>query len=181
MIRALVLGLLLTPTTHAADWRMDADASTLGFSGTAQGERFDGRFGAFRARIRFDPDALDAARLDVTIALASADTANEERDEALHSSDFFFVRRHPEAHYRAERFRALGDGRFAADGELELRGIVRPVTLEFRWNAGTPTTLEGEARLQRLDFDVGGGDWADLDMIANEVSVRTRLVLHPAD
>ncbi|MBB5015938.1 YceI family protein [Rehaibacterium terrae] len=181
MIRTLALALLLACSAHAADWRMDPAASTLGFIGMTQGERFEGRFGEFQAAIRFDPDDLDHARFDVTIALASADTANAERDEALLGSDFFHVRRHPQAHYRAERFRALGDGRYAADGELSLRGITRPVTLEFRWTAGEPAILEGEATLRRLDFDIGGGDWADLDMIANEVQVRTRLALHRAE
>ncbi len=178
MIRTLALALLLAPAVHAADWRMDPAGSMLGFVGSAQGERFEGRFGEFQATIRFDPDDLGNARFDVSIALASADTANAERDETLRGSDFFFVRRHPEAHYHAERFRALGDGRYAADGELSLRGITRPVTLEFRWTAGEPAILEGEATLRRLDFDIGGGDWADLDMIANQVLVRTRLVLH---
>lgn len=181
MIRILALALLLAPAAHAGEWRMDPADSTLGFSGQAQGETFEGRFGEFTADIRFDPAAPDSARFYASIALASADTANAERDEALGGSDFFFVREHPQAHYRAERFRMLGDGRFAADGELVLRGAARPVTLEFRWTAGTPAILQGEARLRRLDFGVGGGDWADTDLIADEVVVRVRLALYPAD
>lgn len=180
MIRTLPLLLLLTVApAHAADWVAAPDQSRLGFTGTAQGERFEGRFGRFEPQIRFDPTDLASARFEVRIEVASADTANAERDEALHSHDFFAVRRHPHATYVAETFRELGDGRYAADGELTLRGVTRPVTLEFSWTAnGEQAVLEGESVLKRLDFDVGGGEWADEEAVANEVQVRTRLLLH---
>lgn len=183
MIRTLSLAFLLCALPlQAAEWRADPASSRLGFSGSAQGEAFEGRFGEFTPSIVFDPDDLAAARFDVVIRLASADTANAERDEALHSHDFFSVRRHPEARYVAERFRALGDGRFAADGELSLRGATRPVTLEFEWSGDDATAvLEGRAVLDRLDFDVGGGEWADEGTIARRVVVTTRLSLQRAD
>src|SRR3546814_5760677 len=90
---------------------MDAAQSQLGFVGTVQGENFEGRFGTFSADIRFDPDALANSRFDVRIELASADSQNEERDSTLKGEDFFAVERMPQAHYHAERFRRLDDGR----------------------------------------------------------------------
>ncbi|PKM06042.1 MAG: polyisoprenoid-binding protein [Gammaproteobacteria bacterium HGW-Gammaproteobacteria-4] len=132
MIRIALFALLLPLSGIAADYHMDAAQSHLGFVGTVQGERFEGRFAAFTADIRFDPDALAESRFDVRIDLASADSRNEERDSALKGEDFFAVERLPQAHYHAERFRRLDDGRFVADGELTLRGITRPVSLGFR-------------------------------------------------
>ncbi len=179
MIRIALFALLLPLSGIAADYHMDAAQSHLGFVGTVQGERFEGRFAAFTADIRFDPDALAESRFDVRIDLASADSRNEERDSALKGEDFFAVERLPQAHYHAERFRRLDDGRFVADGELTLRGITRPVSLGFRWTPGNPATLDGEAELKRLDFAVGAGDWADEDTIANAVRVVTSLRLTP--
>lgn len=179
MIRIALLALLLPLSGFAADYRMDAAQSQLGFVGTVQGESFEGRFAAFSADIRFDPEALADSRFDVRIDLASADSQNEERDSTLKGEDFFAVERLPQAHYRAERFRRLDDGRFVADGELTLRGVTRPVSLAFRWTPGDPARLQGEAELKRLDFGVGGGDWADEDTIANVVRVVTSLRLSP--
>lgn len=185
---ALTFALIaMTTYSHARDWRADPERSTLGFEASAQGERFSGSFARFEPNIRFDPAELSTARFDVRIDLSSADTANSERDETLKGSDFFAVRSHPQARFLAERFRALDDGRYAADGQLTLRGLTRPVTLVFSWQSGTPAVVEGEAllegnsQLDRLDFELGTGDWADPDTIAHEVKVVTRLVLTPAD
>ena len=179
MRRFALLALLLPLATYGADYAPDPANATLGFAGTAQGEGFEGRFRTFTAEIRFDPAALADSRFDVRIDLASADSANEERDSTLKGEEFFDVASAAQAHYLATRFRALPDGRFAADGELTLRGVTRPVVLTFAWTPGSPAVLDGEAMLKRLDFNVGGGDWADEETLANGVRVFTRLSLRP--
>lgn len=179
VLLALALALALPLAAFAADYRVDLAQSQLGFVGTMQGESFEGRFAAFEADIRFDPQALTDSRFDVRIDLASADSQNEERDSTLKGEDFFAVERLPQARYTATQFRRLADGRFAADGELTLRGVTRPVSLHFRWTPGNPARLDGEAELKRLDFSVGGGEWADQDTIANAVRVSTSLRLIP--
>ena len=179
-MRGLLLALLCLPTlAHGADWTM-APGSTLGFSASYQGEKFDGRFARFQPAIRFDPAHLAASRFDVRIALASADTRNAERDDLLKGEDFFASGRAPEARYVATKFRALGGNRYAADGTLTLRGVSKPVTLDFTWTPGKTATLDGRAALRRLDFGVGGGDWTDTGLIPNEVQVVTHLLLAPA-
>jgi len=177
--RFALLALWLPLAATAADYTPDPAHAILGFAGSVQGEDFEGHFGTFSAEIRFDPAALADSRFDVRIDLGSADSANEERDATLKGEAFFAVAAAAQAHYRATNFRALADGRFAADGELTLRGVTRPVTLTFTWTPGNPAVLAGETVLMRLDFNVGGGDWADQDSIANAVRVFTRLPLRP--
>lgn len=163
----------------AADY-VQAAGSTLTFATHYQGEVFSGHFSRFRTRLSFDPQQLPAARLDVLIALASAGTANEDRDETLHGPEFFHSTSFPQARYRASTFRHLGGNDYAADGTLSLRGVSRPVTLTFRWTPGPQPVLNGKATVNRLDFGIGAGDWADLELIPNAVAVSTRVVLAPA-
>ncbi len=179
--RALALTLfVIGGSAFAADWKVVPDQSSLRFTGTAQGEAFEGQFKQFDAKIRFDPAALAGSKFEVDVALASADTQNEERDGTLKDGDFFSVDEHPKATFVAEEFVAAGTG-FEARGMLTLRGVVKPVTLAFSWTPdGSGTRLEGSATLNRMDFGVGGGDWADAEMIAHEVKVSTTLVLAPA-
>lgn len=179
-MRLAILALLLwAGACSAADWTMQP-GSSLGFVASYQGESFEGRFGKFTPQIRFDPAKLADSRFDVRIALASASTNNDERDDLLKGEDFFATGKWAEARFVADKFRALGSNRFAADGNLSLRGVNKPVTLTFTWMPGAKPVLAGEATLKRLDFGVGGGDWTDTDTIANEVKVKTRLVLAPA-
>lgn len=184
MKRILCTVLLLAaaiPVVAAPSWQVQP-GSTLRFAATTQGEAFDGGFGRFDAAIAFDPADLAGARFTVEIDLASVDTANSERDDALRGAEFFAVESQPQARYIATRFRP-GDapGRFVAEGELSLNGHTRPVPLHFTWAAeGSGAVLEGEAGLDRLAFGLGEGDWADADLIGHDVRVHTRLLLAPA-
>jgi polyisoprenoid-binding protein YceI len=176
---ALAAALLLaTPHAIAAPQYAQAAGSTLGFASSYDGERFDGRFARFRADIAFDP-ATATGRIDVAIDLASANTENEERDEVLLGEEFFNASAVPQARYVATSFRKLADGRFVAEGALSLRGVSRAVPLTFRWTPGAAPVLEGTASVPRLAFKVGTGDWADLELMPDAVTVTTRVVLQP--
>lgn len=178
--RLLSLFLLAAALPVAAqDWQM-AKGSSLGFSSSFQGEAFSGSFTRFTPRIHFDPKNLAQARFDVSIDLTSADTRNSERDDTLKTADFFDVRKTPTARYSAVSFKDLGNGRFQANGTLNLRGISKPVALVFSWKPGKSAVLNGEATVNRLDYKVGTGDWSDTGILPNSVKVRTVLVLVPA-
>lgn len=175
----LFLALLLAAAgAHAADYTARA-GSTLGFEGNYQGESFKGRFARFTPSIRFDPQDLAGARFDVRIQVASASTGDPDYDGEMLGASFLDSVASPEARYVATTFRALGGNRYVAEGELTLRGNTRKVPLTFTWTAGDAPVLEGEAVIRRLEFDVGGGDWADTEVIRDEVKVTTRLVLGP--
>lgn len=162
----------------AADYAQQP-GSSLGFFGSYQGETFSGSFTKFTSGIRFDPAKLAQSSFDVRITLASANTKNAERDEMLLGSEFFNAKAQPEARYVASKFRALGNNRFVADGVLTLRGISKAVPLTFTWTPGAKPQLIGSAKVQRLDFKVGIGDWDDVELIPNTVTVNTKLVLSP--
>jgi polyisoprenoid-binding protein YceI len=163
----------------AADY-VQAPGSTLAFATQYDGETFTGTFPRFATKLSFDPANLGAARLDVAIPLATAKTGNDDRDTTLRGSDFFDVAKFAQARYTATTFRSLGGNAYAADGVLELRGVRKPVTLSFTWTPGKAPVLAGKATVKRLDFGVGGGDWADTSLIPDAVAISTRVVLAPA-
>lgn len=178
-MRALfLLVALFSGNVFSADYAQQP-GSSLGFAGSYQGEAFSGSFSKFNSIIRFDPTKLTQSRFDVRITLSSANTKNAERDEMLLGSEFFNAATQPEARYIATKFRALGKNRFVADGALTLRGISKAVPLTFTWVPGAKPQLLGTAKLQRLDFKVGTGDWDDLDLIPNLVTINTKLQLAP--
>lgn len=177
MRNVLVLAMLLclaSAPVRATDY-VQAPGSTLAFGGMYQGEAFSGRFPGFEAHLRFDPADLASARLDVTIPLATATTGNADYDGEMLGEAFLDSGRFPNAHYRANRFRALGGHRYQAEGTLSLHGVEKPVTLEFTWTPGTQPELAGRATVQRLAFGVGAGDWADTGFIPDAIAISTRV------
>ncbi len=177
-VAATLVALMSAPAV-AADY-VQAPGSTLAFASRYDGETFTGSFPGFSTKLSFDPAQLANAKLDVTIPLAGAKTGNADRDSTLQEADFFNVAKYAQARYTASKFRSLGGNRYAADGTLSLRGVSKPVTLDFTWTPGARPVLSGKATVKRLDFGVGGGDWADTQTIPNEVAVSTKVVLQPA-
>lgn len=163
----------------AADY-VQAPGSALAFAGKYQGQNFTGSFPGFVTRFSFDPKQLAGAKLDVAIPLATATTSNAEYDGELRGAAFFDAAKFPQAKYTAIRFRALGGNRYAADGTLSLRGASKPVTLEFTWTPGARPVLAGKATVNRLEFGVGGGDWADTSLIPDAIAISTKVVFVPA-
>ena len=177
--RLLLSALLLAGMPAAAADYVQAPRSALAFAGKYQGQLFTGTFPGFRTTMRFDPADLANARLDVTIPIASATTGNREYDGEMRGKAFLDAAGFPQARYTADSFRALGANRYAADGTLTLRGIARPVRLEFSWTPGRRPLLVGHATVHRLAFDVGGGDWADTKLLPDAIAVATQLELRP--
>jgi len=176
-MRALIfLCALFSGTAFAANY-IQQPGSSLGFTGSYQGEAFTGSFAKFNSTISFDPAKLAQSRFDVRITLGSANTKNSERDEMLLGPDFFNIKAQAEARYVATKFRALGNNRFVADGVLSLHGISKAAPLTFIWTPGAKPQLVGTAKIQRLDFKVGTGDWDDVELIPNAVIINTRLTL----
>ncbi|HQQ58069.1 MAG TPA: YceI family protein [Thermomonas sp.] len=176
---SLALALTLSMPALAADY-VQAPGSSLAFSGKYQGEVFTGTFPGFTSRLSFDPKQLANARLAVKIPLATAVTSNSSYDNELRGAAFFDSGKFPQASFTATKFRSLGGNRYAADGQLSLHGINKPVTLTFAWTPGATPVLTGHANVQRLDFGVGGGQWADTKLIPNTIAISTKVVFKPA-
>lgn len=177
MFRILIGALLLLPGAASAhDWQVDAAKSTLTFKGSYQGEAFTGTFKKFAATITYDATDLATSKFDVTIDLASADTASSERDDSLKGSDFFDIGKFPKAHFITQSFAHAADGGIETKGTLTLRDQTKPVTLKVRFAAnGNAATLDVDTVLKRADFGLGSGsDWAE---VGADVPVHGHLVL----
>jgi polyisoprenoid-binding protein YceI len=177
--RMIILGTLLglASFANAADWKQQA-GSTLKFSGLQQGEAFDGQFGRFVSTIRFDPAALADAKFDVTIDIASADSANSERDETLLGAEFFDSTRFPKARFVTGTFRQIAPGKFEADATLTIRDKSVAVKFPFTWTGDAGAAeLKAKVTLDRLAFDVGTGEWEDEETVGRKVEVNVHLRL----
>jgi cytochrome b561/polyisoprenoid-binding protein YceI len=149
-----------------------AKSSKLGFTATWSGEALQGSFTRWTADILFSPEALDRSKLTVSIDMTSASTGDDQRDQSLPGDDFFAAATHPKAIFTATKFRKTGEGKFIADGTLDLRGVKKPLSLPFSLKIdGDTATARGVTTLDRTAFGVGQGEWAATDQIAAKVKV----------
>jgi polyisoprenoid-binding protein YceI len=182
----LLLGVLLSAATYAAKPTVPAPVplyavqpgSALQFQGTQQGERFTGRVMQFDARITFDATRLPESNFDVTMQLKSLDSRNAERDQAMQTTDWFDVSRYPTATFRTVAFRSTPQGP-VADADLTIKGRTKRIVFPFQWQPnGSLATLDARVTLDRLDFGLGAGEWADDSVVGRRVEVLVHLQLN---
>lgn len=164
------------PTKVAAFWRVDKPASRLGFVGAMNGQAFIGTFRRWDARIQFDPKSLATSNVTAIIDTGSATTADQTRDEALPTADWFAVQTFPRAIFSANQFKAMGGGRYQAMGTLAIRNVRRPVVLPFTLAIKDDhATMHGVLTIDRTTFGVGQGQFATGDTVATKVKIEVSL------
>ncbi|MEM6499168.1 MAG: YceI family protein [Pseudomonadota bacterium] len=166
----LLLGLSMVASASASTWTVNQDNGTISFSGKHANNAFKGEFKSWSGDIVFDPDNLETARADVVVDLTSAVTGNMLYDRALPGADWFLTDKMKQGRFVATEFRALTDNRYAADGNLTLRDIAVPVTLEFSFERkGATAALKGMTTVKRMAWNIGktsdaAGAWVSLDI-----------------
>lgn len=190
---SIVLAIMFAPMAAsgvAADDRCfsgDQDTGELNFSGAVEGTDFRGRFGSFSVDYCIPASGPADGQIDVRVELSSADTENRERDETLKGEEFFAVGQYPEASWKSLSI-ADEAGRYAAVGELVLKGIKAEQTITFTLTpegedllARGEFGMRGGAEVERLRFDVGTGDFADPEFVRNRVDVDFEITLRAQD
>ncbi|HXP27874.1 MAG TPA: YceI family protein [Steroidobacteraceae bacterium] len=174
--------MLLAATVAAAavaSYTSDPQQSRLEFVGVQAGAEFKGVFHKFTANVDFAPDTLASSRIDVQIDMNSVDSMDKDRDATIRGKDVFDVAHNPTAHYVTKSISKTAAG-FSAVGALTLHGVTKDVPIEFQFVPGAAgAKLSGSAKLNRLDFGVGQGDWKSTDTVGDAVKINFSLVLKP--
>jgi len=176
---AAVLGAAPRAAGPVISYTADLGSSRLEFVGVQAGAEFKGVFHRFTAAIDFAPDALANAHFDVQIDMSSVDTLDKDRDGTMRGADLFDVARFPTAHYVTRSFVNTAAG-YTAIGALTLRGTTKDVPIDFQFaTTSEGAKLVGTAKLKRLDFGVGQGDWRSTEWVGDIVKVAFSLDLKP--
>ena len=163
-------------------WNIDKSHTNVGFTVKHfQITPVRGVFTDYDVDLQFSPDDLENSSLNVSIDVNSIDTKNERRDGHLKSEDFFNVAEFSTITFASESIEAVGENQFVAKGELTIRDVTREFELPFTllglvespFQEGvTVAAFQSEFQIDRMDYEVGQGDWvADL-IVAHEVDVE---------
>ncbi|WP_287596212.1 YceI family protein [Thermomonas sp.] len=123
-------------------------------------------------------DAADVAKssVQVTMPITGIDTFVDKLDEHLQSAEFFDAGKFPNATFKSTSVAAAGTNKLTVSGDLTIKDITKPVTLEVTLNgAGEHAMLKKQAigfsataTIKRTDFGVG----AYAPNVSDEVQLR---------
>jgi polyisoprenoid-binding protein YceI len=175
------LGMMLLAAGQAGAQGVLIDKSEIRFITRQMGANVDGRFRRWKANIVFVPKDLGRSKADFDIELGSVDLASDELEAEIKRASWFDTAKFPVAHFASSAIRDLGGDKYEIVGQLTIKGIthdaVVPITLKK--DATGNSVAEGNFTLKRLDYKIGEGQWADPETVANDVTVRVRMVLPP--
>ena len=134
MTRIAALAFAIAPALafgQAATWNIDSSHSRTGFSvkhlviSDVKGE-----FAKTAGKAQIDDADLSRSSVEVTIEVGSVDTRDEKRDNHLKSADFFDAAKFPTITFKSTKVTAGKEGAITVAGNLTMRGVTKPVTLE---------------------------------------------------
>ncbi len=154
-----------------------ADKSTLSFTSRQMGVPVQGSFPKFTTTVAFDPAKPEAAKVLLSIDLATIDAGSKDANDEVVGKQWFNVRIFPAATFTSSAVKAIGGGRYEVTGPLMIKGKSVPVTAAFTFKTeGTNGVFDGGFTMKRIDFAIGEGPWADVSTVANEIQVKFRVV-----
>lgn len=143
---------------EVGSWTFDPAHTSIGFTVKhLMAAKVRGSFKSFSGTINQGADAASTSAV-VTIEAASIDTGAADRDNHLRSADFLDVENHPQITFETTSITQAGSS-FEVTGDLTIRGVTRPVTLDMAYGGivsdpwgNEKAIFSGETKLNREEF-----------------------------
>jgi polyisoprenoid-binding protein YceI len=178
-----------------AIWKLDPTHTAADFSARHMMiTTVRGGFKNVNGTLDFNPDFPERSSVEAVIDTASfTGTGLDQRDDHLRSADFLDVENFPTITFKSTKVEPKREGHAKVTGDLTIRGVTRPVTLEveFLGQAKSPfgTTVvgfSGSTKINREDFGLTWnmaletGGWLVGKEITINVDAEAVLVEEPA-
>lgn len=162
MVLAAVAPLAMAQTST---WKADPNHSEVDFTVKHLGiTNVHGRFGKVDATLQWDETDPTKSTVNATIDVTGVDTGVTPRDNDLKSDHFFNVAQYPTATFVSTSVTKTGSG-IEVSGNLTLKGVTKPVTLEVQGPAGPVNGMGKKPHIgfaattsvKRSDFGIAAG------------------------
>jgi polyisoprenoid-binding protein YceI len=182
----LAAACVLVQTAAAEQWEIDKQHSNFYFDVRHTFATVRGQFGDFSGNVAFDADTKSVKSVEFSVRVASVNTRITKRDNHLRSDDFFHAKRYPRMTFTSSEVEHRGGERYMAQGELTIKSVTKEVAIPFTFLGMRDNPLqegqkvagfEAEFSLNRLEYDVGTGRFAEMGVVEETVNVLVTLEL----
>lgn len=186
LIPALLLFLGTGAQAKDHSWNIDKDHSGFHFGVTHVFVPVRGYFTEYEGTVKFSADDTEGGMFNFDVSAKSVFTGNAKRDKHLLSADFFNANKFPLITFRSSGVKKTGDGTLLVKGMLTMKETSREITLPLTFLGSKPhplmkgTTIagfEGGLTINRLDYGVGNGKFADMGVVDKDVRISIALEL----
>ena len=151
---------LFADSARAADvYQYDGVHSSISFKARHLGISWiHGRFNEAAGTFAIDRESPANSKFEMTIQVASVDTANQKRDEHLLEADYFDVKKYPTMTFKSTSVKPIAGG-YEVTGDFTMHGTTKPITFkliggeEKEWKGTKRVPFSTELTLKRSDFN----------------------------
>lgn len=172
---AALLGVALAAS--AAPLKTDSAKSTVSAVFRQMNVPVESNFKKFAAAIDYDAARPELAKATVEIETASLDVGDADMNKEVAKKEWFNSAQFPKASFVSSSIKPAGPGKLLVAGKLTIKGRAMDVSfpLAVKAEAGKQV-FEGALPIKRLAYNVGEGEWKDTSMVADDVTIKFRVV-----
>ncbi len=153
LIVAAVLSLGLPVSAKAAEYQVDKDHTSIGFSVKHMViSNVKGYFKDYSGGFSFDEKTKTISKADLTVKAATINTEVADRDADLRSERFLNAEKFPNITFVLKKSQLLGGNAMRVVGDLSIRGVTKEIVLEGEY-LGSAKDPKGN---QRVGFTATG-------------------------
>ena len=168
-------------------WKIDPSHTLIQFSVRHMMlAKVRGQFEKFDGVIGLDETNPEKTSVDVSVETASINTRDAQRDGHLRSADFFNAEAYPQMRFRGTRVERLGPTSARLHGDLTIRDITRPLSLEVEYTGkakspwGTISAgFTASGKLNRKDWNLTWNQALETGgvLVGDEIEITVELEL----
>jgi polyisoprenoid-binding protein YceI len=162
-------------------WKLDPTHSLVEFSAKhLMITTVKGRIADVVGTVYTDEKDPKKSSVEATLKAASLDTRTDQRDQHLRSADFLNAEVYPEIKFRSTRIEGDKEN-FKLTGDLTIRDVTKPVTLDVHFEGKTKDPWGGErvgfsgtGKIDRRDFGLTWNQALEAGgvVVGNEIKIN---------
>lgn len=168
---------LALPAIAATALKTDAAKSSVTITFKQLNVPVDAKFRKFNAQISYDAAKPETSKATVDIDIAGFDLGDAEYNKEVMKKEWFNAAQFPKASFVSSQIKAGAAGKLDVAGKLTIKGKTSDVSFPLTVKTdGANQIFEGALPIKRLSYNIGEGEWKDTSMVADEVTIKFRVV-----
>lgn len=137
----------------------------------------DAKFKKFTAAITYDAAKPETSKANVDIDVTSFDLGDADYNKEVMKKEWFNAAQFPKASFVSSQIKPGAAGKLDVTGKLTIKGKTTDVSFPLTVKKdGANQVFEGVLPIKRLTYNIGEGEWKDTSMVADEVTIKFRVV-----
>ena len=152
------------------------NGSDVKFSIKNFGFTVTGNFKGLKGKFSFNPANLPASSMNASVDATTINTGNNSRDNHLKKEEYLNVEKYPLISFVSDKVtNSTKAGTLNMEGRITIKGVTKVISFPFTAVAkGDDYLFEGEFKLNRRDFGVGGSSFVMSDNLTVSLAVMAK-------